>query len=205
MASKLNLFNAALREIGETKLASLVEARGPRYALDDVYDDALLYCLEQGQWNFAMRTVEIESAPAIDPTFGFTYAFEKPDDWIRTCGLSASDTMNIPLERYEDEGAYWYADVDPIYVRYVSSDSDYGLDLTLWPATFQRYVELYLASRIAKPTADNESVLERIQKDMKKALIDARSKDAMNEAVRFAPPGSWVQARGNGYKKYNRA
>jgi len=205
LATKIGLYNAALREIGETKLSSLSEARGPRYTLDDVYDDALLYCLEQGQWNFAMRTVQIDSDDSIDPQFGYSFAFDKPSDWIRTCGISASETVHPPLLDYKDEGDYWHANVDPLYVQYVSSNASYGLDLTKWPATFTRFVELYLAARIAKPTADNESVLDRIKRDLKIAKADALSKDAMNEAVRFAPSGSWILARGPGYRKYNRA
>ena len=37
MATKLGLYNRALRVLGETKLSSLSEAREPRYILDDIY------------------------------------------------------------------------------------------------------------------------------------------------------------------------
>lgn len=206
MATKIGLYNAALREIGETKLASLTEARGPRYTLDDIYDEALAYCLEQGQWNFATRAVQVDADASIDPQFGYSNAFEKPSDWVRTSAISADDMFSFPLNDYEDETAYWHAHIDPIYVRYVSNGASYGLDLTAWPATFTRYVELYLAMRICKPTADSESMLDRIRKEAKIALIDARSKDGMNERVRFLPQGSWSAARGGrASRKYNRA
>ena len=40
--SRLQLYNAALRECGERKLASLSDDYGPRYMLDDVWSDGFV-------------------------------------------------------------------------------------------------------------------------------------------------------------------
>ena len=207
MANKLSVINAALRELSSRKLASLSEAREPRYAVDDIWDDVVQFCLEQGQWNYAIRTQEIEYTPEITPLFGFRYAFEKPSDWIRTVGLSASEYFNPPLTEYSDETGYWWANVDTLYVRYVSNSTDYGLDLSAWPATFQRFVELYLAFRLAPILTSSETTEDRMEKKYKKALTDARSKDAMNDSVSFMPSGSWTRSRisGSQYKNPERA
>lgn len=203
MATKLGLYQAAVREIGGTRVASLVEAREPRYVLDDVYDASLLFCLEQGSWNFAMRAVEFESDPGIDAAFGFEHAFEKPDDWIRTCSVSGADTFDPPLIHYTDENSYWWADVDPLYVRYISSHANYGLDLTRWPATFTRYVELYLARRICPTTTNSKTDIDRLDRALRHAKVDALSKDAMNEGPKFAPQGSWARSRGGAVSSRN--
>lgn len=194
MADKLRIYNASLLLLGERRLASLTEAREPRRVLDDVYSDALLYCLEQGQWNFAMRSVQVESDAAVDPAFGFTYAFEKPDDWIRTCGLSASETFSLPLMRYLDEAGYWYSDVAPVYVRYVSSDTNYGADLSLWPMTFTRFFEAHLAFLASERITQAQSKTEGLMKIERVRKSDALSKDAMNEPTAFPPRGSWASA-----------
>lgn len=206
MATKLGLYNAALRHIGQRKLSALSEVQESRYVLDDVYDEALNYCLEQGAWNFAVRTQEIEHDTGITPEFGYAYGFEKPTDWVRTIGLSANDYMNPPLVQYLDEAGYWWADVDPLYVRFVSNDASYGLDLTKWPSTFTHFVELYLAYRICPTVANSQEMTDKIESRMKKARTDARSKDAINDPVAFPPVGSWVSARRSGtFSKYNRA
>jgi len=203
MAAKLSVINSALRELSSRKLASLSEAREPRYAVDDIWDDVVKFCLEQGQWNFAIRTQEIEYTPEITPLFGFRYAFEKPDDWVRTVGLSVNEYFKPPLTEFSDETGYWWANVDLIYVRYVSNSTDYGLNLSAWPLTFQRFVELYLAYRLAPTLTSSESTEDRMEKKYKKAMTDARSKDAMNDAVSFMPSGSWTRSRvGNSSSRY---
>jgi len=197
VASKLEVYQDALLALGQERLASLAEAGTARYALDDAYDKALKYCLEQGFWNFAMRAVQIDSSASVGPFFGYNYAFLKPTDFIRLYGLCADATMMIPMLRFVDEAGYWYADSDPLYVKYVSDDTAYGLDLSRWPETFADYVALRLAVRTCKRitgSAPDDTLL----KAEKKALSDARSKDAMNEPPGFPPRGTWVTSRMSG-------
>jgi hypothetical protein len=197
MATQLGLYNAALIEIGERTLASLSEAREPRRVLDSVYANVVTECLEAGQWNFAIRSVRAEADPAIAPEFGERNIFAKPADWLRTVALSANDRFTPPLASYLDEVGYWAADIDPIFVRYVSSDPGFGLNLAAWPRSFTRYVELALAERIVERLAQNRSKKDGLAWDMKKARLAALGRDAMNEAQpKFAPAGSWNAARG---------
>ena len=48
MADKLGVYNGILRELGESRLASLTEDRKPRHEIDNVYDSLLEHCLEEG-------------------------------------------------------------------------------------------------------------------------------------------------------------
>ena len=207
MATKLGLYNASLRELGERKLSGLTEAREPRRVLDDIYDATLLYCLEQGAWNFAVRTVEIEPDAGVSTDFGYAYAFTKPTDWLRTIGLSGDEYLKDPLLEYVDEKGYWFTDITPLYVRYVSDDASYGLDLTAWPESFTRFVELTLAYRAALGVTGSESTRERCEADMRKAEKIAKARDAMNDPPAFMPAGSWSRARTGSWagRKYNRA
>lgn len=205
MASKLALYISAGLAVGETRIASLTEDREYRYVLDSVYDDVLAYCLGQGQWNFAMRTVRIDSDPALTPQFRYSYGFSRPDDWVRTCGLSASETLQPPLENYIDEGGTWFANVDPIYVQHVSNDVDFGNDLSLWPAAYQRYVELELAWRLSQRPSMSADLRDRLQRDLKLAKQNAMSKDAMDEAApKYPQPGRLVNSRFGGARRFDR-
>ena len=105
-----------------------------------------------------------------------------------------------------DEKGYWFADITPLYVRYVSNDASYGLDLTAWPESFTRFVELSLAYRVALGVTGSESTRDRVGGDMKKAEKIAKSRDAMNDPPAFMPTGSWSRARmGDAGRKYDRA
>lgn len=204
MTDKLKIYNDALLALGERKLASLSEEREPRRALDDAFDEARLYCLEQGFWNFALRTVELAPEAGIVPAFGFTHAFGKPADWVRTWLIADNEQFEPALLRYKDEGAYWYADHEPLFVRYVSGDAAFGLDLSLWPQSYATYVSARLARKICFRITGSDGRVERLEMVEKKALASARSTDAMNEPPGFFPAGSWVRSRGAGLQTRSR-
>lgn len=194
MTSKLEQYNGALLILGERKLSSLAENREPRRALDDAYDSATRYCLEQGYFNFSMRAVQIDSSASVTPSFGYDFAFPKPDDFIRMYRQSQFATLEPVLFEVVDEPNYWYANCDPLYVKYVSDNSAYGGDLSLWPETFADYHQLRLAlktcKRITGAMPDDKLIAAE-----KKARMDARAKDAMNEPPGFPPTGTWVRSR----------
>ncbi len=205
--SKLQLFNAALTICGERALASLSEDREPRRLLDQVWDDGgVRRCLEMGQWNFAMRAVRVDSDPDVEPEFGYSKAFSKPTDWVVTSALCSDEFFRSPLTEYSDESGYWYADTDPIYLRYVSDDTGYGGDLGLWTQTFCDYVAAHFAGKIIlKLTSDKERRAEILGANLDgrggieaARLLTARNKDAMAKPTSFPPSGNWSKSRRGG-------
>jgi hypothetical protein len=198
MATKLGLYNSAFRLIGDGSIASLSEDAERRRRLDEIYTDSLYYCLEQGYWNFAKRTIEASDVPSVEPTFGYAYAFTLPDDWIRTFMVSADPTFAFPLRHHEAEHGYWYADVTPLYVMYSSKDATYGMDLGSWPLTFTKYVEAHLAAEICDALTQGASKEESLRKLEFRRLRDAQSKDAMNEPTKAPPLGQWARSRHGG-------
>lgn len=194
--TQLGLYNEALRLIGERRLASISENREPRRVLDDIWNDGTVdYCLEQGQWNFAMRAIEITKSVTTIPAFGYTNAFDKPNDFIRTCGVAEDEFFNVPLTRMVEEVGFWFADIDPLYVRYISNASSYGADLTRWPKTFTKYVAAYMASEAVWTLTQSADKQRYILGILAQRLKDARSKDAMNDPTTFMPQGGWTQSR----------
>lgn len=202
MASKLGLYNGALLVLGERKLASLAEAREPRRALDDAYDDVVAYCLEMGYWNWSMRAIQVDSSASVTPTFGFQYAFTKPTDFVRLYRIGATETMDPPLLEYADEPNYWYANWDPLYIKYVSNDTAYGMDLSIWSETFSEYVIQRLAVKTCKRIT-GAFPNDIMKMDEKKAMAQARSKDAMDDPPGFPPRGTWVISRRGSFSDRN--
>ena len=203
--TQLGLYNEALRLLGERRLLSLTENREPRRILDDIWNDgAIDYCLEQGQWNFAMRAVEITKSTTTVPNFGYQNAFDKPSDHIRTSGVAEDEYFNVPLIRVLEEVGFWFADINPIYVRYISNSVDYGSDFTRWPQTFAKYVAAYLAAEASWPLTQDKEKKKDAFANMLFRLNDAKSKDAMADATSFLPQGSWSAARHNGGSRRDR-
>jgi len=198
--TRLKLYNAALRLVGDTRLDALTDTVEARFLLDDAYDDDFIRkVLEKGFWRFAMRAQELTFDTSTTPPFGYRRAFLKSSDWVRTAAVSNDEYFTSPLLTYQDEVDFIFTDLDVIWVRFVSDDNSFGGDLANWPGSFQDYAAAYLASQIVhKRTSDKERVALLITRrvgilDM--ALKEARSKDAMKGPTQFFPQGSWVRAR----------
>lgn len=198
--TRLRLYNGALLICEERKLASLTENREPRHLLDEVWNDGgVRYCLEQAQWKFAMRTAQMEYEPSVQPSFGYRYAFPKPTDWIVTSAVCQDEYFNSPLLQYSDEIQYWFADITPIYVKFVSDDTDYGANLANWPSTFTEYVKTYFAAKIVGKLSGKTALRDRIWQKrsglLDQMLLTAKNKDAMAGPTTFPARGSWTRSR----------
>lgn len=207
--SRLQIYNRALQMAGERALANLSEDVEGRRLLDNVWNNGgVNLCLEAAQWAFAMRTVRIDYDPDVNPSFGYTYAFSKPDDWILTSAVCADEFFRVPLTRYYDEAGYWYSDINQIYVRYVSNDTAYGFNYGIWPESFTEFVAAHFATQIILKLSDEDSrYREFINPDNPKhsvrgrALEHAKSRCAMAGPPQFMAPGNWTRARQSGMQR----
>ncbi len=196
MTDRLSLYNKALLYCSETPLASLADDAVARHVLDAVWDGgAVAKILEEGYWNTALRTLELDFDTDVEPPFGYARAFRHPDDLIRVNALTTDPYLTEPLLRYLDEAGYWYADVDCLYVSYVSEDPAFGGDLARWPASLAEAAARWLASVAAHGFNKAEAQIQRMELAAERAFTVARSRDAMNQPTRFPPAGRWTTAR----------
>lgn len=207
MTTRLRIYNGALLLCGESALQTLNDNVESRHLLDLVWnDEGVRFCLEQAQWHFAMRFSQFDYNPSIEPDFGYSRGFDKPDDWVSTSGVWEDDRMQTPLTQYADEVNYWFCDRDVIYVRYVSDHADFGLDLGKWPSTFTDYVKAYFASRICHKLTNASSLRTFLfgpegREDkgyVNRALLIAKNKSAMTQPATFPSRGTWAAARHRG-------
>lgn len=209
MTSRLNIYNDALLLCGERALSALTDSVETRRLLDQVWNsNGVDGCLEEGQWEFAMRTIQIDYDPGITPTYGYSRAFDKPTDWILTSAVCSDEFFRAPVTRYVDEAGYWYSDLDTMYVRYVSNDSAYGGDLSKWPRSFTEFVAAHFASKIILKLTNDEAKLrlfvnpERPQHSIRgKALMHAKSRCAMAGPTQQVAQGNWSLARTRGVNR----
>lgn len=197
--SQLELYNGALDHLGQRRILSLTDESDEgqaRRSLDGVWNSGKFKdrVLGMGLWNFAIRTLALTYSPSVDVPFGYSYAFDKQSDWIRTAAVSSDPMFNTLLD-YEDSSEYWFAHPDTIYVKYVSNDAAFGYDLSLWPESFTAFVEAYLAWRVAMPITNDTGLRDHLWGLQKKLGSEARAIDGANEAVAYPPSGSWVRSR----------
>lgn len=206
MTTKIVTYNRALRMIGLPPLSSVTAFTELRHLLDTEWDnEAVRYCLEQGLWGHARRVSKIDYTSDVEPSFGLNRAFTKPSDFVRLAAISADEFFTAPLTMFSDDPNYWYATIESIYVDYISDDSAYGGDLSIWPATFAWMVASYLGKSIG-PIAQGADPKKAAKAEAKYEAYatDARSKAAMNSPIKFQPVGSWRRARRGGGRRAER-
>jgi hypothetical protein len=197
MTDQLSLYNGALLKLGQPRLVTLTDEGKARRALDDVYAKRVKACLEEALWNFALRLQQLETSPSVGSNFGYSYVFDKPDDWLRTAGVTTDGYGKNPLLNYDDRGSFIFADIDTIYMTYVSNDEDYGMDLGMWPESFVAFVEADLALQTCEDITGSTEKKQALEKERKLAKARASTNDAMNEPVtRYPPTGRLVASRG---------
>jgi len=196
LETQLQIYNDALKLVEERKLASLTEARKPRYLLDDVWNGGGVdACLEESDWDFARCTNMLVYDPSINPAFGYIHAFKHPPDWLRTSAVASDPYFQSALTQYADEAGYWWGDLAQIYVKYVSNDVNYGGNLALWPESFKQFVAAHFAQKIVGSLTHDKSIKQAVQMEYERLKSGARGKDAMNEPPGFFSRGQLSRAR----------
>ncbi len=200
MTDRLKIYNGALLICKQRKLDALTDNVESRHVLDEVWNDGGVdACLSEAQWKFATRAVRITYETSVDPPWGHQRAFLRPDDWISTVAVCSDEFFKVPLLEYVEEGDYWYASIDDIYVRYVSNDSSWGTNYGEWPSAFTQYVKAYFAWRIIGKLAGSGRAGLELKDEVKKVHEDekltAKNRDAMRGPTQMPARGSWVLSR----------
>ena len=196
MADRLGVYNSCLTMCGERQLASLTEDREPRRLLDAEWaGGAVNRCLEDGQWPFARRTVQLDYDPSVTPQWGYNRAYNKPSDWVLTSAFCSDEFLRVPVTQYRDEGAYWFGNLDTVYVTYISNSDLYGMNIGNWPQSFADFVSAHLASRIIYKMSASEERVTRLKNERKEFLTIAKNKAAAAEPPSFPARGTWSNSR----------
>lgn len=197
MADRLSIYQGALRLLGPSQLASLTEDRPERHKLDAAWVNAIDFLLEQGLWNFGIRTIEIQASEDVEPLFGYDYAFTKPDDWIRTAGISPTGIFSNdePFNDFEDQAGSWFANPQTLYIQYMSKDAAYGWNVGAWRQNFAKAAEAYLAFECGLPISADRGNRNDLYNLFKERLARAKNLDAVDERVRRKPTGCLVRSR----------
>lgn len=204
MATRLEIYNGALLECESRLIANLEVNEEARRLLDYVWNSGgVKACLERGQWKFATRASMLNPETAVDPQFGYPNAFAKPADWVTTSAVCQDEYFRVPCLRYSDEVGYWFADITPIYVKYVSSADGYGMNLANWPASFTEYVKAYFAGKVAGKICQDRAVVTKLlgpdlsgdrRGMVAERLLTAKNRDAWAGPTTFPAQGLWTRS-----------
>jgi hypothetical protein len=196
VATKLSIYKGALRFAEDRTITALTDDVEQRYVLDEIWDsDFIDEVLEMGLWKFAFRTIEIDADSGYtDPLGAGWQRFTKPDDWVKVAQVSTDPSFTEPCLDYQDEGNYIYSYQSTLYIRYVSNGASYGTDYSLWPPSFEAYVEAQLGYD-ALPRLKGPNAKQAKEKELRTTLTRAKSECALRDPTKFPPETSWNRSR----------
>ena len=196
MTSRLILYNDVLLECKERRIASLSVNEPSRRYLDEVWDAGWVDdILSAGQWLHAKRSMRLDPETSVATLFGRQYAYEIPVDHLKTMEFCTDDRFNVTLLQVDVGKGYWFADVSPLFVSYVSNDPLYGGDLSKWPPDFTAYARFYGAWRVHPKLTGSKVDRAELKKNMDIAKRDALSSSAMEQPTKFMPAGTFTSSR----------
>lgn len=199
MADKLAVWNQALVHLEKPALVSLTSDVEARYVFDSAWPGVVEEAFNEGDWNFAKETAQLDVNGSETPAIGWSYVFDYPDDYMRTVAVSNIPDFNQPFRAYVDQGGFLHSSSDVLYLRYISRALMETASVPTWPTLFWRFVALKLAYETCGKLTSGSSQGEKLEKRVDKALRKAKNIDARNENNKVEYPGSWLRARRGGY------
>lgn len=190
MASKLQILNRALVEIGEEPASTLEDDSEAILVFNAIYPSIKRELLAEVAWGFAIKTRELVKPTAdrvrVQDTdylgIGKDIAYILPSDCISILGLRVKG--NSDKLGYRREGKYILAGdlgEQVIYLEYVA---DVGEDE--FSAKFVTAIELKLAAQITLPLIENVTRKQELLIEAERArvsAISANSRDTSNSNI----------------------
>jgi hypothetical protein len=185
-ATKLRLFQDALRLLADARLNLIVDDVESQYALTDAWPSAVDFVLRQAPWRFALKT----ATPVVGgtPVAGFSVSYARPVDWLRTHSIFVvtGDGREHPVD-VREHGTSLSTDasfaIGTVKWRYVGSGfADPEQVGHPWPETFAQAVAAYLAFLVAERVTGEPNAAGRMSQLFSQHLQRAREIDAEPES-----------------------
>jgi len=196
MTTDTEIVNVALRRIGAARISSLDnDSAKEAVAARDLYHEARRDLLSLHTWNFAIKRRSI-SASATSPTFGWTYAYEIPEDFIRLISVHPTNDDRTKIEyRLEFQSSLdriILCDAEsPIYIRYIWDLQDPNL----MTPTFRDALSLRLARDLAMALSKSAAAADLASRELARVLSRAKSIDGIEDWPEKMDDGSWIKSR----------
>ena len=199
MTSRTVAINRALLKLGVQRVTSEDEESEPARAAKLVFDTACQGELRRHAWSFAKARTSLP-ADATAPSYGWTYAYTLPPDWLRL--LQVGEYYDWPSGRfpvgqrvvpYEIEGRKILTDYGaPLNIRYIKDVTE---DPTQWDAAFFEAFCLRLAIEMAPTLVKSEALVARLEKQYSEAIREAKRTNAIELPPEPIPDSDWMSER----------
>jgi hypothetical protein len=135
--NKIEICSSALLLLGADEITTFEDETREAKICNAIYELTVKTCLADRNWSFSQNQFELNKLSQT-PLFGFKYAFQLPNDYIRLCG---KENPSLPHQIKED---YLYCDVEKVRVNYIFRASE-----EKFPPHFTEYLICKLCEKLA--------------------------------------------------------
>ncbi len=181
MASQVEIFNKALVLLG----AKIITDPSESDELSTIYDTCRKELLAEHPWNFALVRAELGQLLST-PEFEFNYQYQLPSDCIRIWKASC------PVSNYVQEGDRILTNDSSFSILYISDVTD----TAKFSPSFVNCLALKLAKDSGISISDNQSIVDRVERNYTITLARAKTIDAQSDyGFYYTEEGTWYNSR----------
>lgn len=196
--TKVEICNLALDCFGCGHIVSIDEDTEPANLLRNVWDSCRRSLLAKGWWNFATAYTELtETANNVyHPYWQHIYTY--PNDCIKVMNV-----FSIPMELLDKEYSQSYEIFLSNERRYIGCNLPNAKvqavfdieDTSLFTPEFVTCLAYYLASRICEALTRNGQIVQEMNAQYEKILMEAQLTNARERAERVQYPNAFLRFR----------
>lgn len=179
--SKTDICNNALGRIGAARIMDIddEDSKGARIC-KNAYEIQLRELLRLAPWNFAKDRVQLAELTTA-PAFGWAKQFQLPTSFIRLVQFNDLEAwQDDPSDFFEIEGRVLLTDEDTARIEFIK----FVDDPNQYDALFTKALIVLLASEIAIPIRQDETVAARMLSEFTTLKLPSARKTDANEKKR---------------------
>lgn len=208
MPSEVDVINMALGQLGQLSISTRIENTKQAREANRIFDQTRDNELRIHIWNFAVKRVVLPALVTV-PAFGYSYAYQLPDDYIRV--IQAGDFPpgsgrgwwwwggwghGSEASEYRIEGRTIVTDYGaPLSLRYLARI----IDPNLWDASFVSALACRLAMRLCETMTGASNKRQEAGEEYKESVTMAIRANAIEMPPEQLPPSSWELSRRPGW------
>jgi len=196
MAAEVDICNRALQKLGAQLLTSLSDdsrnARSCNAAYSTVRDEELA----ANPWSFAIKRASI-AADAVLPTWGRTYSYTLPADFLRLLPRYPEDDPDA-VDWIIEGSKILTDDSAPLQIRYIAQITD----TTAMPSLFREVLAAKLAVELCEDLTQSNSNKQFLLAEYEQAVRRAKMLNAIQKVPQAAFESSWISEREDGSGKW---
>lgn len=189
MASKVEIANRALQQLGAKRITSLSEDSRNARAISAAYEPVKVAELRKHPWSFAVKRVQL-AASASNPIFERASQYPLPSDFLRLLPLDPEAVQND--EDWQIEGGSIITDdTGSLNVRYIANIDDPN---TMDPM-FREALSARLAYELAEEITQSNTKKREAIRNYEDQIAHAKRVNAIERVALVPPEDTWVSKR----------